>query len=330
VNVVPADLLRVWGAVLSGRRPFLSIELTRECPLRCPGCYVYEPAHLNGAGPVREMADLRGDELVNAVLALVKRQRPVHLSIVGGEPLVRWRELDVLLPRLHAVGVETQVVTSAVRPIPSAWQELERIRVSVSVDGLPLEHDRRRAPATYERILRNLAGQPVVIHCTVTPAMLARESYLDDFASFWSNRPEARKIWFSLFTPQQAADSPERLSPERRATAVSRLATIAARYPKVSLPPFVVAALRTPPACPDECLFAQLTECLAPDLKTHVTPCQLGGAPICQECGCLASAALGGVGRLRLGAVSIERIFRVSRKIGRLRSRGRNGTPVRM
>jgi hypothetical protein len=37
-NILPA-----WGRILRGSYPTLSIEITRECPLRCPGCYAYEP-----------------------------------------------------------------------------------------------------------------------------------------------------------------------------------------------------------------------------------------------------------------------------------------------
>ena len=43
-----------------------------------------------------------------------RRFHPLHVSIVGGEPLVRARELEVLIPRLNAMGVEVMVVTSAV------------------------------------------------------------------------------------------------------------------------------------------------------------------------------------------------------------------------
>ena len=35
------------GANSAGLPPFLSIEITKECPLKCPGCYAYEPGHLN-------------------------------------------------------------------------------------------------------------------------------------------------------------------------------------------------------------------------------------------------------------------------------------------
>jgi len=93
-----SDVVRAWGRILSGRRPSLSIEITRECPLRCPGCYAYEEGHLGDAGPLRSLADYKGQELIDGVLELIDLHRPLHLSIVGGEPLVRFRELNELLP----------------------------------------------------------------------------------------------------------------------------------------------------------------------------------------------------------------------------------------
>jgi hypothetical protein len=44
--VKTSEVVRAWACILSGGTPSLSIELTRECPLRCPGCYAYEDAHL--------------------------------------------------------------------------------------------------------------------------------------------------------------------------------------------------------------------------------------------------------------------------------------------
>src|SRR5919197_6119372 len=112
------DVVRAWGRILTGYSPSLSIEITRECPLRCPGCYAYEPEHLGAAGPLRTLADYKSQELIDGVLGLVEKHRPLHLSIVGGEPLVRFRELNTLLPRLDKMGIEIQLVTSAVREIP--------------------------------------------------------------------------------------------------------------------------------------------------------------------------------------------------------------------
>ena len=55
-----AHVVRAWGRILSGRAPNLSIEITRECPLRCPGCYAYEDAHLGGSVTLRQLADQVG------------------------------------------------------------------------------------------------------------------------------------------------------------------------------------------------------------------------------------------------------------------------------
>ena len=42
-------IFSAWGRILTGYKPFLSIEITREGPLRCPGCYAYGDEHLGGA-----------------------------------------------------------------------------------------------------------------------------------------------------------------------------------------------------------------------------------------------------------------------------------------
>ena len=115
-------ILTAWGRILSGYAPALSIEITRECPLRCPGCYAYGDDHLNGSSTLRQLHDFRGQELVDRLLALVDEHKPLHVSIVGGEPLVRYRELNEILPALSARNVYVQLVTSAVREIPSAWR----------------------------------------------------------------------------------------------------------------------------------------------------------------------------------------------------------------
>jgi MoaA/NifB/PqqE/SkfB family radical SAM enzyme len=116
--------------------------------------------------------------LVHGVLALVRRFRPLHISIVGGEPLVRYRELEVLLPKLADMGAEVLLVTSAVRPIPAAWNDLPNLYLAVSIDGLQPEHDRRRAPATYDRILKHIGGHRIFVHCTVTRQLLQPPDYL--------------------------------------------------------------------------------------------------------------------------------------------------------
>ena len=86
----------VWGSVLRENAPFLSIEITKERPPRCPGCYAYSPEHLGPGATLRQLSDYHGNDPVEAVLELVRRMRPVHVSIVRGEPRVRYRELSKL------------------------------------------------------------------------------------------------------------------------------------------------------------------------------------------------------------------------------------------
>ena len=74
-----SDVIRTWGQVLKGHQPALSIEITKECPLRCPGCYAYEDAHLGGEVTLRSLTDSKGQDLIDRVLALVDRERPIHL-----------------------------------------------------------------------------------------------------------------------------------------------------------------------------------------------------------------------------------------------------------
>jgi MoaA/NifB/PqqE/SkfB family radical SAM enzyme len=309
-------ILFAWGRVLRGYKPLLSIEITKECPLRCPGCYAYEPEHL-GETPLRQLADYRGSQLVEAVLGLVRRHRPLHISIVGGEPLVRYRELSILLPKLDRMGIEVQLVTSAVRPVPLEWRSLGCLHLAVSVDGLPPEHDRRRAPATYERILKHIRGHQVIVHCTITRQQLARQGYLEEFTQFWSARPEARKIWFSLFTPQDGQQAEERLTPADRMRAINEMGDLAARYPKVDISRRTLEGYLRPPATPSECLFAQSTLCVSADLATHITPCQFGGSPVCTECGCLASAGMAAIARYKIGGIlPVAALFSVSQAVG--------------
>ena len=310
-------ILPGWGRILSGRTPLLSLEITKECPLRCPGCYAYQPDHLGEGAGLRQLSDFRGGRLVSGVLALVRRLRPMHISIVGGEPLVRHRELDELLPILDRMGIEVQLVTSAVRPIPAHWAALAGLHVVVSIDGLEPEHNLRRAPATYDRIVKHIAGHTITVHCTVTRQMMARPDYLREFCRHWSERSEVRKIWFSLYTPQQGEVSEERLTPEDRENVLARIAELRPDFPKLYMPDVVLNGYARPPQSPAECIFAQITTCVSADLKSTISPCQFGGKPACEECGCIASAGMSAIGNVRIaGLVSVSQIVTLSRGIG--------------
>jgi organic radical activating enzyme len=315
-------IVRAWGKILRGYRPNLSIEITRECPLRCPGCYAYGDAHLDGGVTLRSLADRKGAELVSGILELVEQTNPLHVSLVGGEPLVRYRELDVLLPQLSERGLYVQVVTSAVRPIPIAWASIPRLQICVSIDGLQAEHDVRRTPATYDRILKHIDGHAITVHCTITRQQTQRDGYIEEFVRGWSANPNVRNIWLSLYTPQVGEESAEKLLPADRVRASTMIRALVPHFPKLQMPLQVVDAYLAPPDGPQHCIFAQTTECVSADLKTRITPCQFGGRPDCSNCGCMASAGLAAVGRHRLGGVvAIDALFTGSLRVGALAAR---------
>lgn len=304
----------------------LSIEITRECPLHCPGCYAYEDQHLGGEVTLRQLRDFRGDALVAGVLDLVRTRRPVHLSIVGGEPLVRHKELSRILPELSRMRVETLVVTSGVIPIPAEWNQLDHIRIAVSIDGLQPDHDVRRAPATYDRILQNVAGRRVDVSWVITRQQVERAGYLDEYLAFWSARPEIDRVWLSLYTPQVGEQSPEMLTMDQRRFLIGELVRLKDRYPALLMTEGIAEAFATPPIDPDHCVFSRMSVNYSADLKTQVQPCFFGGEPDCRQCGCAVTAGLEWVGRRRLlGPIRASHVMEASVAIGALVSRASHG-----
>jgi len=211
-----------------------------------------------------------------------------------------------------------------VRPIPIEWASIPRLQMVVSIDGLQPEHDVRRTPATYDRIQKHIAGHQITVHCTVTRQQVQRDGYLEEFARIWSDNPNVRQLWFSLYTPQIGESSAEILTPQDRERAVAALMLMRRKYRKIRMPEGLLKKYAVPPQNPDECIFAQTTSCISADFEHRITPCQFGGNPDCSQCGCIASAGLKAVGAHKIigGTVRVGAIFETSLKIGRsLRNR---------
>lgn len=295
----------------------LSIEITRECPLSCPGCYAYGDAHLGGGITLSEVNDLRGDKLVEGVLGLVQKHKPMHVSLVGGEPLMRHKELSRILPALSEMGIFSLVVTSGVIPVPMEWMKLPRCRVAISVDGLPEHHDIRRKPATYERILGNIEGREVNIHWVITRQMLERAGYLREYVEFWSKRAEVNRIWVSIYTPQIGEVSAETLTSEDRLQVARELTHLARVHRTLLFNEGLGKALVRPPKNPRDCVFAKMSANYSADLATRVEPCVFGGAPDCSQCGCAASTGLHWVRTVKVaGPLKVNHFIGASVGIG--------------
>ena len=145
-----SEVFHAWASILAGRAPSLSIEITKECPLRCPGCYAFDAAHLGGTTQLRQLSDFKGDELVTRILVLLDELKPLHVSLVGGDPLVRYRELEQLLPQIEARDIHAQVVTSAFRVIPRQLEVLQKAERS-RLDRRPSAGARRAQKTSHLR-----------------------------------------------------------------------------------------------------------------------------------------------------------------------------------
>jgi sulfatase maturation enzyme AslB (radical SAM superfamily) len=230
---------------------------------------------------------------------------------------VRYRELEQLLPELEKRQIHTQIVTSAFRRIPEEWRQFTRLNVVVSIDGLQPEHDERRKPATYERILKNITGGAITIHSTITGNIASRPGYLDEFLRFWSARPEIKRVWFSLFTPQRGAEAPEILTPDQRRSVAAELLKLRRKYRVLDMPEQLIQEMLTPPSSPRDCIFARTTRTISADLTTRITPCQFGGDPDCSQCGCIASMGLAAVGHHKVvGSLTAGHLFQLSEQVG--------------
>jgi hypothetical protein len=121
-----------------------------------------------------------------------------------------------------------------------------------------------------------------------------------------------------LFTPQIGETSYEIIPRHVRPLIVQELQELRKSYPKLAMPESVINAYLDPPANPRECTFARTTKTVTADLKSLVTPCQFGGTPDCTQCGCIASAGLAAVDRLRIPWVGIPvgSIYKASLAVG--------------
>src|SRR5437667_5575096 len=93
-------------------------------------------------------------------------------------------------------------------------------------------------------------------------------------------------------------------------------------FPTLDMPEGMIRQFATPPRSPRDCVFALTPHTVSADLKTKIVPCQYGGNPDCESCGCVASMGLAAVAAHKLaGFIPVGAIFRASVKIGQARAK---------
>jgi hypothetical protein len=175
-------------------------------------------------------------------------------------------------------------------------------------------------PATYERILRNIAGRRVYIHWTAVRAHVQEIDYAERYLEFWSAREEVHRIWMSVYTPQRGEHSAERLTIQDRTRLAEAVPALARKYPKFLIKSGMAAALLDPPSSPQDCAFARVSANYTADLRTRVAPCVFGGDPDCSQCGCAISSALHWITNEKAaGRIAFDASLKIGAAVARLK-----------
>ena len=150
---VESGIVQAWGHPHWPSTKYLNRN-HEGVPIVVPGCYAYGDEHLGGNVTLRGLSDYKGDELVRRFLA-IDRHQPLHDSIVGGEPLVRYKGSSAIPPQLAGARRAPQLdqcrashFKRVAKLAPAAGGRVDRWSQP--------EHDVRRTPATYERILKHI------------------------------------------------------------------------------------------------------------------------------------------------------------------------------
>ena len=161
-------IITAWGPHSPRLQPSLSIEITRECPLRCPGCYAYGDEHLGGDVTLRRGPRLQrsgagrsahGPRRRAAAASRVDRRRRAARPVPrAGVILPRCRERGHLHAARHERG-----------PSDSRRMGHHPAAADRRLDRRPPARTRR---ATHARDLRPHPeahrGHQIIVHCTVT------------------------------------------------------------------------------------------------------------------------------------------------------------------
>lgn len=196
---------------------FLTISPTRQCNLRCKGCYA-----ASGEG---NQASLEF-EIVDRILTEKKERWGAFFTVIsGGEPLI-YRDGDKTVFDLWAghpdqfflVYTNGTLITKEVARKISA---LGNVTPALSVEGFEKETDERRGPGIYKKVLQameNLREAGVLFGVSMTATRSNADLLLSpEMINFWMDQQGAAYAWLFQYMPIGRAFSLElMITPEQR------------------------------------------------------------------------------------------------------------------
>jgi sulfatase maturation enzyme AslB (radical SAM superfamily) len=277
------DLAQV-GFFLFGfpKNGFGSIDVSKECNLRCAHCYFFEQDYAS---------ELSVEEWVVKLEKLKRESSRLEFPFfqctwVGGEPLIR----KDLIERGRKYFAYNTVVTNGTIPLPD-WPD---VNWYISIDGDEETHERiRKKRGIYKRAMRNVAEHPnlavTVAYCITKSNVHCLERAIIDWAE-----AGAARMTFDFYTPiasieERCSDDDLFLPLKERDRVLDQLIALKKIYGDFFVLPertFRLMKSAVSKQVTDHCLFAEKSFAFGPDgaLKEK---CMMGPKADCDRCGCV-------------------------------------------
>jgi MoaA/NifB/PqqE/SkfB family radical SAM enzyme len=272
------DLAKI-GFFLFGFPPnaFGSIDVSKECNLRCSHCYFFEQDHSSELSVGEWMAKLEHLKRTTS-----RREFPFfQCTWVGGEPLIR----KELIERGRKYFRHNTVVTNGTIPLPD-WPD---VHFYFSIDGDEETHERlRRKKGIYRRAMRNVREHPelevTIAYCITSQNIHCIEQAVIDWAE-----AGAARMTFDFYTPIETIEEPLFVPFEVRDRVLDHLIALKRLYGDFFVLPERVFRMMKSDVCKrvtDHCLFAEKSFTFGPD-GAPKAKCMMGEKADCDRCGCV-------------------------------------------
>ncbi|MDJ0836326.1 MAG: radical SAM protein [Acidobacteriota bacterium] len=182
--------------------PFMFIALTNTCNLRCQGCWVEKEG---------KQRNLPREDL-DALIETGKKQNAYYYTLLGGEPFLYKRLLDVF--ERHS-DCYFQVITNGMFFTEENVQRLRKlgnVTPLISIDGMQEQNDMRRGEGVFASIEKGLAllKKYKLFYGVATTATGKNmdEVMSDEYVKFFIDRG-VMYLWYYIYRPVGEESHPE-------------------------------------------------------------------------------------------------------------------------
>jgi MoaA/NifB/PqqE/SkfB family radical SAM enzyme len=276
---------------------FGSIDVSKECNLRCRHCYFFEQDYDH---------ELSVNDWIARLDALRAQAKPWEFPFfqctwVGGEPLIR---KDLIERGRHYFRYNT-VVTNGTIPLPD-WPD---VNWYISIDGDEAHHEWiRKKKGIYQRAMRNVREHP---NLQVTIAYMITKNNVDcieQAVKDWA-AAGAAQMTFDFYTPIETIEDDLWLPFPERDRTLDMLIELKRIYGDFFIIPertFRLMKSNHAKSVTDECLFAKKSFAFGPqgELKEK---CMMGPKADCDRCGCVVPFYMASLTRRRFIVEDVAR-----------------------